>query len=399
MIDTLQSFTPDWASPPGETIADLLEERDWTQAQLAERLGYTTKHISQLINGKAALTEETALKLERVLGSTAASWLNREAQYRAQLAKIEEQNLLRSWVAWLDELPVKELMHKGIIPNCRLDAKNKPGVVKELLSFFGVASPDDWRTHYVGMQASFRQTRPDQCDVGAISAWLRQGEIAAEQLPSPRYHKAKFEKAVEEIRKLTVLAPEEFVPQMHQQCWSAGVVLVFVPSVPRARTSGVARWLNPHKALIQLSLYGKTNDKFWFNFFHEAAHILLHADQKKDIFLDDWGQGEKLESQKEDEANQWAREFLIPSEYDGELPNLRSKEAVEEFAGKLGIHPAIVVGRLQHEKLIPIDWMNKEFKESLDINAVTAQPAPADDFDQAVNYVLNKNRELYERLS
>ena len=399
MVDVLQSFTPDWASPPGETIADLLEERDWTQAQLADRLGYTTKHISQLINGKAPVTEETALKLERVLGSTAAFWLNREAQYRAQLAKIEEQNLLMSWVAWLDELPVKELMHQGIIPNCRLDAKSKPGVVKELLSFFGVASPDDWRTHYVGMQASFRQTRPDQCDVGAISAWLRQGEIAAEKLPSPKYHKAKFEKAVEEIRKLTVLAPEEFVPQMHQHCWNAGVVLVFVPSVPRAHTSGVARWLNPHKALIQLSLYGKTNDKFWFNFFHEAAHILLHADQKKDIFLDDWGQGEKLKSQKEDEANQWAREFLIPPKYDRELSNLRSKEAVEEFAGKLKIHPAIIVGRLQHEKLIPIDWMNKEFKESLDINAVTAQPAPADDFDQAVNYVLNKNRELYERLA
>jgi HTH-type transcriptional regulator/antitoxin HigA len=399
MVDTLQAFSPDWASPPGDTIADLLEERDWTQAQLAERLGYTPKHVSQLINGKAPVTEETALKLERVLGSNAAFWLNREAQYRAQLAKLEEQSLLSAWVSWLDELPVKELMHQGSIPNCRLDAKNKPGVVKELLSFFGVASPDDWRTHYAGMQASFRQTRPDQCDVGAISAWLRQGEIVAEKLPSPKYHKAKFEKAVEEIRQLTVLAPEEFVPQMQKLCWSAGVVLVFVPSVPRARTSGVARWLNPHKALIQLSLYGKTNDKFWFNFFHEAAHILLHANHKKDIFLDDWGQGEKLESQQELEADQWAKKILIPPEYNADLHNLTSQEAVAEFAKKLGIHPAIVVGRLQYEKVIPMDWMNKKFKESFDIDTVTTQPALTDDFDQAMNYVLHKNRELYERLS
>jgi HTH-type transcriptional regulator/antitoxin HigA len=366
MVDTLQAFSPDWASPPGDTIADLLEERDWTQAQLAERLGYTTKHVSQLINGKAPVTEETALKLERVLGSNAAFWLNREAQYRAQLAKLEEQSLLRSWVAWLDELPVKELMHQGIISKCRLDDKHKPGVVKDLLSFFGVASPEDWRKHYVGMQASFRQTRPDQCDVGAISAWLRQGEMVAEQLSSPRYNKAKFEKAVGEIRKLTVLAPEVFVPQMRQLCQDAGVVLVLVPSVPRARTSGVARWLNPHRALIQLSLYGKMNDKFWFTFFHEAAHILLHDNQKKDIFLDDFMSGETLVSQQEAEADQWAREFLIPAQHDAELPGLKSKDAVTTFAHKLGIHPAIVVGRLQYEGAILMNWMN-DLKESLNL--------------------------------
>jgi len=370
MIDTLQPFTPDWVSPPGETIADLLEERDWTQAQLAERLGYTTKHVSLLINGKASVTEEAALKLERVLGSTAAFWLNREAQYRAQLAKIEEQNLLFSWIPWLDELPVKDLMNQGAIPKCRVDAKRKPSIVRDLLTFFGVASPSDWQNHYVGMQASFRQTRPDQCDMGAISAWLRRGEIAAEQMPCARYSKAKFEKVVEEIRSLTVLPPTVFVPQMHELCASAGVVLVLVPSIPRAHTSGVARWLNSHRALIQLSLYGKTNDKFWFNFFHEAAHILLHDDQKKRIFLDDWGQGEKLESQQEAEADQWAKAFLIPPEYDAELPSLRSKKAVAEFAEKVGIHPAIVVGRLQYEGIIQMHWMNKDFKESFDIDAV-----------------------------
>lgn len=86
MTELTRPFTPDWISPPGETIADLIEDRDWTQAQLAERLGYTPKHASQLINGKASITEETARKLESVLGSTAEFWLSRETQYRAQLA-------------------------------------------------------------------------------------------------------------------------------------------------------------------------------------------------------------------------------------------------------------------------------------------------------------------------
>ncbi len=95
MTETTRTFTPDWVSPPGDTIADLLEERDWTQAQLAERLGYTTKHISLLINGKAPINEETAMKLERVLGSTVGFWLSREAQYRTAVAQIEEETRLK----------------------------------------------------------------------------------------------------------------------------------------------------------------------------------------------------------------------------------------------------------------------------------------------------------------
>lgn len=75
MTDTAIPFRPDWVSPPGDTIADLMEERGWPQAELAVRLGYTTKHVSQLINGKAAATEDTALRFERVLGAGLPSGL------------------------------------------------------------------------------------------------------------------------------------------------------------------------------------------------------------------------------------------------------------------------------------------------------------------------------------
>jgi hypothetical protein len=77
---------------------------------------------------------------------------------------------------------------------------------------------------------------------------------------------------------------------------------------------------------------------------------------------------------------------------------LKSKDAVAAFAEKLGIHPAIVVGRLQHEGMIRNDWMNG-FKESVDADALSSQTIPSDEFDHAGDYVLNKNRDLYERLS
>jgi HTH-type transcriptional regulator / antitoxin HigA len=83
-------FSPDWASPPSDTILDLLEERGWTQQQLADLLGYSTEQASQLIDGKAPLTEGDALQLQDVLGIPSGFWLNREAQYQARLAPMQD---------------------------------------------------------------------------------------------------------------------------------------------------------------------------------------------------------------------------------------------------------------------------------------------------------------------
>lgn len=354
--NTPHTFSSDWVSPPGDTIADILEERDWTQAQLAERLGYTKKHISQLINGKASISEQTAIRLERVLGSSVAFWLKREAQYRAQLASIEEESRLQSWVPWLDSLPVKELMRQDLIPTHRLVPKNKPEVVKNLLRFFGVASPDEWKQIYSRMEYNFRRTQEEQSNIGAIAAWIRQGEIIAEQLECPKYNKAKFEKVARRLRELTTSEPQEFIPTIKQLCYESGVVFVIVRAVPGAHVSGMARWLNPHKALIQLSLYGKQNDLFWFAVFHEIAHILLH--KKEDIFLDEYDKDSSISSSKEDEADIWSRELLIPAKYESDLPYLQNKQDVTNFAKELGIHPAIVVGRLQRDGFIGNNQLN-----------------------------------------
>ena len=361
MTNSGAPFRPDWVSPPGETILDLIEEREWSQAELAQRLGYTTKHLNQLTKGKVALTEDAALRLERVLGSTANFWLNREVKYREHLARIEALQRQQSWVGWLNKLPLDELKKAGVIQNQRITEKSKPDLIEPLLRFFCVASPEQWEQRYnTGMAIAFRRTRATQSDVGAISSWLRLGEIEAEKIDGPKYNRAKFEKALKTIHTLTAMPPAQFEPQLRALCHSAGVAFVLIPSIPKAHVSGVARWLNPHRPLIQMSLYGKTNDRFWFTFFHEAAHILLHSEgsgEKKAIYLDDLN-SDNQDSKEEQEANKWAREFLIPSEYNHQLPELRSKDAVIRFAQIMGIHPGVVVGRLQHDGIIQPSWLN-----------------------------------------
>lgn len=352
----MKKFTPDWISPPGDTISDILEDRDWTQENFAKRMGNSTKHISQLITGKASITQETALKLERVIGGTANFWLNREVQYREKLYRREESQKLEEWVGWLEELPVKDLMKLGIIEKKRLIPKNKPEVVDDMLSFFGVASPDEWNSQYHGMAVAFHSVNREH-DIGAVSAWLRLGEIEAEKANIPPYDSSKFKRALADIRTLTIQSPDECKDEMQRLCQEAGVSLIFVPAIPRAHVSGAARWLNPHKPIIQLSLYGKTNDKFWFSFFHESCHILKHG--KEHVFLDNALDTKSNSSVEEREANECASEILIPSKYSKYFPELKSKEAVNQFSQKIGIHPGIVVGRLQHEGLIDQSWMNE----------------------------------------
>ena len=366
MTDLAAPFTPDWVSPPGDTLLDIIEERDWTQDELAQRLGYTAKHVNQLIKGKVPLTEDAASRLERVVGSTVGFWLAREAKYRERCARLQAAEKFAGWVNWLEMLPIKEMMNAGAIKKCRIDAKSKPALVESCLRFFGIASPDEWQGRYGQMQAAFRRSREEQCDVGAISAWLRMGEQAAEKLDGIKFNRAKFILALDKIRKLTLLPQEQFEPMLRDCFSSAGVAFVLVPAIPKAHVSGVARWLNPHRPLIQLSLYGKTNDKFWFTLFHEAAHVLLHGKEKQSVYLDDPAKAVN-DSATEQEANAWAGNFLIPERYSSQLSALRTKAAVKQFASAIGIHPGIVVGRLQHDGLIDPSWMN-ELRVSFKLN-------------------------------
>lgn len=367
MTELSADFAPDWVSPPGESILDIAEERGWTQAELSQRLGFTEKHISQLINGKVPLSLDAAQRLERVVGGTVEFWLAREANYQHHQARLDAAEKHASWIPWLDELPVKELMDAGSISKQRFVAKNKASIVKDFLRFFSVASPTQWRAHYGGMEVAFRRSQAEQSDVGAIAAWLRLGEQQAEQMSLPKYNKARFEKALIKIRALTCEPAETFEPQMRRLLAEAGVRLVLVPAIPRARVSGVARWLSPTQPLIQLSLYGKTNDKFWFTFFHETAHILLHAadaEAKKSVFLDD-PNAAHTDDPQEHEANQWAGNWLIPEQYSDRLAELKSKASIQAFAEELGVHPGIVVGRLQHDRFLHYSAMN-DLKQKLD---------------------------------
>ena len=229
--------------------------------------------------------------------------------------------------------------------------------MSKLLAFFGVGSVQVWHILYEQTTVAYRHSPSFKSDRASLAAWLRLGEIEAEQQECIDYNAARFKRALREIRGLTRAPVASALEKAQQLCNDAGVVLALVKPFPKTALSGAAWWLTPRKAVIQLSARHKTDDHLWFSLFHESAHILLHS--KKDIFIDGMNVDEKP-TDIEEEANQWAANFLIPPNDSKQFvaTSPYGERAIRQFADEQGVAPGMVVGRLQHEKHLPWSQSN-----------------------------------------
>ena len=339
---------PDYAVAPGETLAETIEALDIDQRELAVRAELSEKTISQIVNGHAPISAETAIKLERVTGVPASMWNNLEATYRERRARIEDRKRLEGALEWLKTIPVRELLRRQLIET----PKDQVALLQAVLRFFGVDSPDAWKKHYLELSPAYRKSECFQAQPGATAAWLRIGDLQAQKVQAEPYSAEKFRKALADIRKFTTESPATFEPKLKELCRKAGAILVFVKEIRGCPVSGATRWLTPTRPLIQMTLRHKTNDHFWFTFFHEAGHIL--NDSKKEIYIED----QHHDAQREQQANRFAADLLIPPNETTSLRCLTSKADVVRFAKRVGIAPGVVVGRLQKDGFIPYSHMN-----------------------------------------
>jgi HTH-type transcriptional regulator/antitoxin HigA len=340
-------FTTDYGTAPGASLREQLDKLGLSQSDLAERTGRPKKTINEIIQGKAAITPETALQFERVLHIPASFWLNLERLYRAAQARHVERGQLIEHLSWLDRLPVKEIVKRGWIKG----HADRVELLREVLAFFAIAFPTAWDEVWreTRKATALRQGKSADVDFGVVAVWLRRGEIEGRKRECRPYDSTLFRQALDHARTLTTLPAEKFCQAIQEHCAEAGVAVVLVREFPRLRIFGAARWLSPDKALIQLSLHYKREDQLLFSFFHEAGHVLLHG--RRDIFVDF---ANPSADKQEVEANRFAEDYLIPRatyERFTAVGNY-SESAVVHFARQVGVAPGIVVGRLQHDEKI-----------------------------------------------
>jgi len=370
-------YTPETPTPPGESLKEHLDHQGISQADLSRRTGLSTKHINQIIQGSAVLSPSTAVLLERATGLSAAMWSRLEAAWQTHQSQRQDLEKLSTQTAWVMNFPLAYLKQRKVLADTRASVEN----IQRLLAFFEVASPDVAQQAWREYRTAFRRSELVDGDEYAVATWLRFCERDAREQQCQPYRREDLIAALPRMRALTVKDPEFWLTELPRLCASVGISLVFAPALKNTHLSGATRWLAPDKAMIALSDRFKTDDTFWFSFFHEIGHLLLHG--KRLTFLDSKPADDADESEddtqqtigpvllhgtsattnatepSEQEADSFAGDLLIPAEYLPAYARLKknpSLDKVKEFSRQIGVAPGIPLGRLQHEGAIPWPW-------------------------------------------
>ena len=333
--------------PPGEYLEEVIEELGMSKSELATRMGRPLSKLSAVFKGTKAVTPDTALQLERVVGVPAHIWTGLETDYRLAQARQREELRMeqcREETSLVTLFCYNQLKKLNLVSACTRSVDK----VRVLQDFFGVMS-----LHQVlelpRYQVAFRHKVRSESERSqeAVAAWLRVGETEARKAECAPFDADQLKSSIADLRTMTLKAPAQFAAPLKKTLAQAGVALVACPHFPKTKAHGATFFLTPEKAVLMVTLRYKWADIFWFSLFHEIGHILLHG--TKAVILED-----SESSQRESEADEFAKNCLIaPQQWRDFVSAHRfDNHSIIRFAKEVGIAPGIVVGRLQHEGLI-----------------------------------------------
>ncbi len=358
--ETSKSMMPEKSGSnvsPGEFLSRALTHRGMTQKELALRMGRPVQAISEIVNGKKRITHETGLELERVLDIRAEVWADIETRFTLAKIRADDRRDLEDMADWVSHFPISEMKKRGWIS---ADSKDE-GIAGDLLRYFKVANLPAWRQYCdVMMGSSFRFSGAESTTIESLSSWLTMGvQLAEDKLTEP-YDSTKFMDVLGQAKKIMYSGSPNFYPRLQELFSSAGVVLLLVPELKNSGAAGVARWISPERALIQLSLRFNWSDMFWFSLFHEAGHVLSRNQGRLFVDID------LLNNTDEEEAsaNRFARNFLIDFDswtgFTGKKPFTEAR--IKRLASENSVLEGTVVGRLMHEDLVPFRSQLRKYR-------------------------------------
>jgi addiction module HigA family antidote len=356
-------YSPDIVFHPAATLNEKLEEMGMSKKEFALRTGKPEKTIIAVLKEESSLTPEMAILFENVMQIPAQFWINKQARYNEYIARKKHADAIAESLGWAKQFPYAEMAkHNWVVPSRSSEDKTF-----NLLSFFGIASHSAWEKLYVDTElkvAAYTSLKRSH-QPHAISAWLRQGELQAKQIEAPVFDVKKLKSSIPAMRQIMVEQPVNFFEQLQELCLQAGVVLLYTPMLPKVPLSGSTRWLN-NTPLVQLTARYKKNDSFWFTFFHELGHIILHG--KKYISLENVDFA-AADLHKEEEAHQFAVYHTFTNEQKREVlqNSAITEQKIIDYAKKFNTHPAMIIGRLQHDGHIHFS-VGRQFMEPIDLS-------------------------------
>ena len=348
-MSNIMNYRDIMAFHPGYYVAEIIEDMGVTQAEFAVRMGTTSKTLSQLVNGQANISNDLAQKLSTMLGTSIEFWLNLQTAFDEKVIEINKAKATDEQAEIVAVIDYSYFVKLANLPSARTVREK----IDNLCSYFRIADLRILRQN--DFLVNFRTGIATVEDKNIINsrAWLQTALNVAAGIETEPFHADKLKAYIPEIRAMTLQDPEVFLPRLREIFSVCGVAFVLLPYLKNSGINGAVKWINQDRVVLAMNDRRLNADTFWFSLFHEIKHVLQQ--KTKTVFVSSSKQEMKeMDEKLEEEADTFAQNTLIPMrDYRQFAPSKYTSDAeIIAFAKKIGIHPGVVAGRLQHDHII-----------------------------------------------
>lgn len=341
---------------PGYYIGEVIEDMGISQAEFAQRLGTTPKTLSTIVNGQISLSNDIAEKLSAMLGTGVEVWMNLQMTYNQKILEIEREKLLDEQAETAALIDYSYFVNVAGLSNTKSVHERITNLCKYLkVSDLRILMEKDFLVNFrTGI--SNIQTK----NIVNSRAWIQTALNFSSEIEAKPFDVDKLKSYLPELRSMTIQEPKVFLPRMREIFSECGVVFVLLPHLKNSGVNGAVKWINNERVVLAMNDRGADADKFWFSLFHEIKHVLQQ--KVKTVFVNSSvSEMMDMNSRYEAEADTFATNYLIPpADYKRFSPTKYTSDSeILEFAESIGVHPGIVAGRMQHDKIIPQNRCSK----------------------------------------
>ena len=354
---TKTRLVPFKALPPGYTIKRYLEDRGWTQDDLADIVDISSKQVSQIVSGKARITLETALLLAQAFDTSPEFWLNLENNYRLDSGGSDQKpgdaqrkSQIRKYV------PATEIERKGWFTLER-SADGYENLYKSIWNqneldmsvYEDKAEPYCARQKKTNQEFSKYYSRTWQQIARRKSAFVR----------VPYFRLDSLQSVIADLTAYTTRM--DGVANFIRDINAAGVKFLVLSHLSKTYLDGACFLDEGNPVVVYTGRYDRV-DNFWFTVAHELAHIVLHLNEMPPAgFLDDLHEGEAKDV-REQQADREAEKYLRVAEIlESSRPFVSyfSESKLEELSRVLSIEKSVILGVLQHKGMVEYRKLSK----------------------------------------
>ena len=343
---------------PGKHIKDYLEDEEMSQTEFSKRMDISKGQVTKLINGEVDLTENMITRLSDVTGISKEYWRHLNNIYLEKKYEINNYEKIEEEKKIAREIDYSFWTKLGILSS----SSKAIDKVKNLRKYLNVSSLETLEKPDLLTQYRRTTNKAQEKNIVSINAWIQTAINLSKEDQVSEINLEYLLKKLPEIKAMTTSDPKVFLPKLKQIFSDSGVKFIFLPYLKNSELNGAVKWVNhSENVLLMMNNKQKTSDVFWFSLFHEIRHVF--QEKKKRIIITP--SMKKMINGKENErlekdADDFARKILIDeSEYKEFLAmGTINQKSIIKFAQDEGVHPGIVVGRLQNDGHIGHDQYN-----------------------------------------